>query len=61
MDGEPTSNSYLANKTNPKRELLGCLLGISPSGRNPCGGNKPTTYRAGAAVEPTITNFTDKG
>ena len=22
------------------RELLECLLGISPSGRNPCGGNK---------------------
>ena len=22
-------------------ELLECLLGISPSGRNPCGGNNP--------------------
>ena len=26
------------------RELLGCLLGISPSGRNPCGGNNLTLH-----------------
>ena len=29
MDGVPTSNSYLATETNPTRELLGRLLGIS--------------------------------
>ena len=26
------------------RELLECLLGISPSGRNPCGGNNPSSF-----------------
>ena len=34
---------YFSCKYFPKytRELLECLLGISPSGRNPCGGSKP--------------------
>ena len=36
------------------RELLECLLGISPSGRNPCGGNHQ--LRANVNVSPFLTS-----
>ena len=34
------------------RELLECLIGISPSGRNPCGDNKFTLDNSNHVLSP---------